>query len=236
LVQRFQREAQAASALNHPNVITIYDLGTAPDGKPYIVMDYLDGQSLDERIESVGMLPLESVLNMFIQVCGALNAAHDAGIIHRDIKPSNIMLTTGKSETDVVKVVDFGLAKMLEPGEDNHKLTKTGEVFGTLLYMSPEQCLGHPLDPRTDIYSVGCTMYEALIGVPIFRANSPFELMSKHINTMPEPFGAVAPHIDCPLAVEAIVMKTLAKNRDERHQTIGELQKELEAALAKLKS
>lgn len=225
LVERFRREAQAASSLNHPNVITIYDLGISPDGKPFMVMDYLEGESLDERISAVGKLPVEQAVRIFVQVCAGLEVAHEAGIVHRDIKPSNIMLINTKAQTDLVKVVDFGLAKMLEPGEDNHKLTKSGEVFGTLMYMSPEQCLGHPLDTRTDIYSVGCTMYEAVAGVPPFRGTTPYELMSQHINMAAQPLATNLPEL------EKIVAKTLAKAREERYQTMTELREDLAALI-----
>jgi TPR repeat protein len=231
LVERFKREAQAASSLNHPNVITIYDLGVSPDGKPFMVMDYLEGQSLEERIQALGPIPVEQLVPIFVQVCAALEVAHEVGIIHRDIKPSNIMLINTKAQADHVKVVDFGLAKLMTD-ESSQKLTKSGEVFGTLMYMSPEQCLGHPLDVRTDIYSVGCTMYEAATAQPPFRAPTPFELMNKHVNHAPQPMSATAPEIKVPQQLEAIVAKTLAKNREERFQTITELREAL-AALEK---
>lgn len=232
-VKRFQREAQTASKLAHPNVVTIYDLGVSPDGKPFIVMDYLEGDSLEYRLEQTGRLPLDKFLTVFIQVCAALDAAHEAGIVHRDVKPSNIMLIDFKGQKDFVKVVDFGLAKMYEQDESSHKLTKTGEVFGTLMYMSPEQCIGHPLDPRTDIYSTGCAMYESITGVPVHRGGTAYELMTKHLNTPPLPFKEASQTLVCPPEVEAVVMKALKKNREERHQTMTELQNELTALKAK---
>ena len=226
LAERFQREAQAASSLNHPNIITIYDLGISPDGKPFMVMDYLEGESLEQRISSCRSLPLKQFVPIMTQICAALEVAHEAGIIHRDIKPANIMLIDTKAQADFVKVLDFGLAKMMDSSEEAAKLTKSGEVFGTLMYMSPEQCLGHPLDKRTDIYSVGCTMYEAITGIPVHRGTSPYDLMSKQINSPPAPFATAAPHLALP-ELERMIMKALAKNREERYQAMSELHADL---------
>jgi TPR repeat protein/tRNA A-37 threonylcarbamoyl transferase component Bud32 len=229
-VERFRREAQAASSLNHPNIIAIHDLSMSPDGKPFMVMDFLEGVSLEQRIEA-GPMPLLNFLSIFMQVASALSTAHEAGIVHRDIKPSNIMLVNSKGSSEMVKVVDFGLAKLLEPGEDQHKLTKSGEVFGTLMYMSPEQCLGHPLDPRTDIYSVGCAMYETIAGYPAFRGATPFEVMSKHVNTAPDPLPA---SLNIPDKLKAIIHKSLEKDREKRQQTMSELHEELADVLANM--
>lgn len=230
LVERFKREAQAASSLNHPNIITVYDLGISPDNKPFMVLDYLEGQSLEQRIDA-GPMPLINFLSVFMQVTSALDAAHEAGIVHRDIKPSNIMIVNTKNQNDVVKVVDFGLAKLMSPDESNHKLTKSGEVFGTLMYMSPEQCLGHPLDARTDVYSVGCTMYEAVTGKPVFTGNTPYELMSKHIQSDPDEFPAV---VEVPKMLQDIIRKSLAKDREKRHQSMRELQQDLASVLGSM--
>ncbi len=223
LIERFRREAQAASSLSHPNIISIFDLGISPDKTPFMVMDYLEGKSLEQRIESGQPVSFEEFLQIMTQVCLALEVAHEANIIHRDIKPSNIMLVKTKTQTDFVKVVDFGLAKIMDDGTDSHKLTKSGEVFGTLMYMSPEQCLGHPLDHRTDIYSMGCLMYETITGSPVHRGASAFELMSKHVHLPPTSIAEVAPHVQCPPELEPIILKALAKNREERYQTITEL-------------
>lgn len=226
LVERFRREAQAASSLQHPNIITVYDMGISPDGKPFMVLDYLEGHSLEQRIQSAGFMPAYQVISIFAQVTAALAVAHEAGIVHRDIKPSNVMLTESKAQKDFVKVVDFGLAKQFDNAEDS-KLTKTGEVFGTLMYMSPEQCLGHPLDPRTDIYSVGCTMFETLTGTPVFRASTPYDFMNKHINIAPPRFDQVAPHLNFPPGLEEIVLKMLAKSREDRQQSMSEINEQL---------
>jgi serine/threonine-protein kinase len=228
--ERFRREAQAAASLNHPNIISVHDIGMSPDGKAFMVLEFIDGHSLEKRIETSGPLTNLKALSIFMQVASALQAAHDAGIIHRDIKPSNIMLLNHRGQDDFVKVVDFGLAKMMDEANEM-KLTKSGEVFGTLLYMSPEQCLGHPLDQRTDIYSLGCTMYEAITGSPAFRGNTPYEVMSKHINegaqSMPADLGV-------PPLLEALVLKALSKDRAHRQQNMHELQEELQAALASM--
>lgn len=229
VVARFQREGQAASSLNHPNIITISDLGISPDHKPFMVMDYLEGRSLDQYIEEQLRLPIQDILHVFMQICAALDTAHEANIIHRDIKPSNIMLINTKTQKNFVKVVDFGLAKVMNNSEESQKLTKTGEVFGTLLYMSPEQCLGHDLDARTDIYSVGCAMYEAATGKPVHRGDTAYEVMSKHIKSEPDPIASLAPELREYPELERIIFKSLAKQREDRYQSMAAMYEDLEA-------
>jgi eukaryotic-like serine/threonine-protein kinase len=159
-VQRFQQEARAMSVLTHPHLIQIADFGTMEDGTPYLVMEYLEGISLQDYVRKNGPMPVELALPVFSQIADALEHAHSKGVIHRDLKPSNVMLTGEKH--DFAKVLDLGIAK----GEDDLHLTATGEVFGSPLYMSPEQCMGQPVDARSDVYSLGCLMYETLAARP----------------------------------------------------------------------
>lgn len=155
-LKRFQQEAQAASCLMHTNLVTALDFGFINDEQPYFVMDFVEGKTLANVLNKVGFLNLDEALDVFIQACEGISHAHENGVIHRDLKPSNIMLVTNKAGQQVVKIVDFGVAKMiLEDGSEMERLTRSGETFGTSLYMSPEQCAGRPLDYRSDIYSFG---------------------------------------------------------------------------------
>jgi eukaryotic-like serine/threonine-protein kinase len=164
-LERFRLEAQAASSLNHQNVITVYDFGISPTGEPFFVMDCIEGESLENLIDRKGRVPFMRAIAIFKQVCDGLEAAHKKGIIHRDLKPANVILMKREDGTEMVKLVDFGIAKLLpQGGKQQQQLTKTGEVFGSPIYMSPEQCLGRELDTRADIYALGCLMYEAVAG------------------------------------------------------------------------
>lgn len=234
-VKRFHHEAKAASRLNHPNVITLYDYGVAPSGEPYIVMEFLQGISLADAIDRGRQLPLERAAGIFSQVCDALFHAHGQGMIHRDMKPGNIMLLdqTGQNQTqsDYVKVVDFGIAKLIlgKPTE-SQKLTQTGEIFGSPVYMSPEQCAGQELDARSDIYSLGIVMYEALTGrVPFLGANI-VETITMHLSTPPQPFVQARPDLAIPENVEAVVMRCLRKDQSLRYASMEELKYDLQNA------
>ncbi len=226
-LKRFQLEAQAASALSIPNIVTIYDFGTSPAGEPYMVMDFLDGSSLTEILDKEGRFSVPRAVNIFIQISSALAHAHGKGIIHRDIKPSNIVLVNAESQVDFVKIVDFGIAKLLDSSDPNSgNLTRTGEVFGSPLYMSPEQWRGLKLDARTDIYSLGSVMYRVLSGKNIFEECDFLQLMNKHASEMPVSFGALG--VAIPEELESIVFRALAKDRDVRYQSMTDLMIELE--------
>jgi eukaryotic-like serine/threonine-protein kinase len=228
-LRRFQLEAQASSCLSLPNILTVYDFGVSPDGQPYMVMDYLDGYSLADLLENEGHLSVERTLNIFVQACAALSHAHEKGVLHRDIKPSNIMLVKFEEERDFVKIVDFGIAKLMSQN-DSTQLTKTGEVFGSPLYMSPEQCRGKALDVRSDIYSMGCVLYKTLSGAPIFVGEELIELIFKQMSETPLPFKTVCPQFKIPAELEEIVLKAVAKDPEHRFQTMDEFR----AALRKL--
>jgi len=222
-LQRFHQEAEAASVLIHPNLAVIHDFGTSEEGRPYIVMELVEGTTIADMIKSEQRLNSARCIDVFSQVCSGLSAVHKTGLIHRDLKPSNIMVT----ESGVVKVLDFGVAKWtLREGEN---LTQTDEAVGTLYYMSPEQCLGKELDARADIYSLGCTMYEAVTGVSPFACDNLLECMRMQIKQTPPRLKSAFPHTDVPPALEAVIFKTLAKNPSQRYQSMTALGEALKA-------
>lgn len=178
--QRFKLEAQAVSGLSDPGIVSFHDFGIA-DSSPYVVMDLLEGHGLDETIKNRGRLEIKEALPIFVQVAEALGHAHSKGIFHRDIKPSNIMLVADNAGNTRAKVLDFGIAK-ITGGSDAVKLTSTGEVFGSPAYMSPEQARGEQIDGRSDIYSFGCVMFEALMGDVPFKANNALSTIMMHMN------------------------------------------------------
>lgn len=222
-LKRFQLEAQAASCLSLPNILTVYDFGLTNEGQPYMVMDYLEGTSLADVLEEEHHVVPDRAVNIFIQACAGLAHAHQKGVLHRDIKPSNIMLVNFGDQADFVKIVDFGIAKLLNQGVG--ELTKTGEVYGSPSYMSPEQCRGKETDARSDIYSMGCVMYRTLSGRPLFSGDDIIELLFKQVSEPPAPFDA---DLNIPSELEAVIFKALAKDAGDRYQTMGEFKEALE--------
>lgn len=229
-IRRFQKEAQAAMKLNHTNLVRAHDFGILPSHHPFYIMDLIEGENLSEYAKRIGTVPLDEILRIFIPVCFALAYAHSEGIVHRDIKPGNIMLekSGGPNEPYIPKVVDFGIAKLTDSeGGDSVNLTRTGEIFGTPLYMSPEQCLGTKIDHRTDIYSLGCVLFEVLTGAPPFHGESALNLMLKHQSEQPSSLKEGSMGRDFPEALESIVAKTLEKDPDRRYQNLLELAEDL---------
>ena len=233
-VQRFQQESQAASTLDHQNVVTVYDFGQTPNGQAYFVMDCLEGESLSDLIERNGRVEVGRALNIFEQICDGLNHAHKKGIIHRDLKPNNIVLMRGDDGQENVKIVDFGIAKIISTdGSPQQRLTQTGEIFGSPFYMSPEQCQGFPLDARSDLYSLGCLMYETLTGYPPQMGESFVATALKHINDPPIPFLEMAPSAQIPRQVESVVFRCLEKNPKERYSSAEQVRQAImDAGLA----
>jgi len=233
-VKRFHQEGKASSKLNHPHVITVYDFGVTPSsGQPFIVMDFLLGVSLADLIKSEGQIGVERSIKILCQSTDALDHAHRMGVIHRDLKPSNIMLIDYEDEKDYVKVVDFGVAKLITAGGEQQKLTQMGEVCGSPVYMSPEQVQGLELDNRSDIYSMGVVIYETLTGRLPILGKTMVETMSKHITEMPPRFNEIRPDLYIPERLEAVVFKALSKDPADRHQTMAELTRDLDTAIPK---
>jgi serine/threonine-protein kinase len=217
LLERFRGEARAQAQLNHPNLATLYAF-LVQDDVAYMVMEFVDGETFHAMLARRGPIPAEEAVPLFRQALAGIGQAHRLGIVHRDIKPSNIML----NREGIVKVMDFGLAKVT----GNHGVTRTGVRLGTAYYMSPEQILVKGVDFRSDIYSLGATLYEILAGQVPFHSDSEFEILNDHVNTPPPPPTRLHPHI--PSGIENAVLKALAKNPDQRFQTVEQFSAALE--------
>jgi eukaryotic-like serine/threonine-protein kinase len=223
-VERFRREARAAARLSHPNIVAVFDSGCDAD-LPYLVMEYVPGQSLAQLLARQGRLAPRRAVELAIQVCGALAAAHAQGLVHRDIKPANVLV----GPDGQVQVTDFGIVKAAAAAT----LTGTGTVLGTAAYLSPEQAQGGPVDARSDLYGLGCVLYELLCGSPPFGSGadrSPVAIATRHVSELPEPPSARNPLV-AP-ALEAVVLTALAKDPAQRYQSAVELQHALERVLA----
>jgi serine/threonine protein kinase len=262
VVERFRREARAASKIYHPNVVNVTDSGTTGDGSFFFVMEYIEGVELGYVIHREGPLLAARVLHIAEQVCDALQAAHDVGVIHRDLKPENILLvggsgprssssvpratmvkqvatkTTPLPNFETVKVLDFGIARSLDMEESStragRRLTRPGVAMGTPEYMAPEQAAGKPADPRSDIYSVGSIMYEMLTGAPPYDGDNVMEVLHKKANEAPQAVRSVRP--DVPAAVEVLVERAMARSPEARPQTMRDLSDEIRAIAAAIAS
>lgn len=219
---RFEREARAAAGLNHPNMVSVFDFGRE-DGSPYIVMQYVKGLTLRDLMRNQGLPPPDRAADVMAAVAGALQFAHDHGIVHRDVKPGNIMVDTD----GIVKVTDFGIAARNEPGrgEDAQQLTQAGSVVGTAAYFSPEQAQGKAADARSDVYAMGCVLYELLVGRTPFDGETPWAIAYKHVNEPVPPASSI--RTDVPPGLERIAMKALAKDPAERYQSAAEMRNDL---------
>ncbi len=225
--QRFVQEAKAASALNHPNIVTVHDISQI-DGATFIAMEYVEGKTLDQFIPHKG-LKLHDTLSYAIQIAGALAKAHAAGIVHRDLKPSNVMVTGD----GLVKVLDFGLAKLTEPLSGEQAPTQTlparteeGRIVGTLAYMSPEQAEAKPIDARSDIFTFGSLLYEMVTGQRAFQGSSPADMLAAVLRSEPERPSHTAP--DLPRDLEKIILRCLQKDPAKRFQHLSDAKVELE--------
>jgi serine/threonine protein kinase len=223
VVQRFHREARAASRLRHRNVINVTDFGQAADGTLFMVMEYVAGRSLAEVISSDSPLPERRVVRLGQQILAALTEAHADGILHRDLKPENVMVESRREERDLVKVLDFGIAKILEPGEGQRTLTQDGLVCGTPGYMSPEQWEDTELDARSDLYAVGVILYEMLTGELPVQGRTPLDLVRKHLVEKPLPPSVRCPDRTFSPELEALVMRTLSVDRSVRPASAEEM-------------
>jgi serine/threonine protein kinase len=232
LIERFHREAAASSKLSHPNTITVHDFGQTSDGTLYIAMEFIEGKSLADVIEETGAVHWTRAVRIGLQVAESLADAHEQGIVHRDLKPDNIMLISRAGQADFAKILDFGIAKMAEAAEgdagDKRKaLTKTGMIFGTPQYMSPEQVRGAGVDHRTDIYALGIILYQLIAGELPFRADNPMGMLTKHLMEPPRPLGQTRPGVECPSMLESLIMMCLEKDQDRRYQSMNMIVREL---------
>ena len=223
-VRRFQLEAQAASRLKHPNVIIVHDFGITPEGQPYMVMDFLSGRSMVDFLDETPQIEAARAKRIFSQVASGLAHAHKSGVVHRDVKPNNIIIDRDHSGEESVKLVDFGIAKMINDAESpQHRLTRAGECFGTAMYMSPEQCRGKDVDQRSDIYSLGCVMFEALTGLPPFEGDNDLDTLQMHLMQEPPTLKERRPDLQIPGEFEFIIQKCLSKEAEDRYQSMDEL-------------
>lgn len=226
-IERFRREAQAYGRIRHPNAISIFDFGVS-EGVAFLVMEFLDGSTLRQILSNECILDIKRAVKIFLQMCGAVQRAHRKGVIHRDLKPENVILEEFEGLGETVKVIDFGLAKLKVVGTSMQSLTEKGRVAGTPYYMSPEQWLDKDLDPRTDVYSLGVMLYEALTGKMPFDADTVMELAKKHVQQDPRPLTDIRAEI--PKKVSDVVLKALAKKTENRQQSALSLGQELRAA------
>jgi serine/threonine-protein kinase len=218
LVRRFVNEARAASRIGNPHIVDVVDFGQMPDGAPYFVMEYLEGESLATRMAPRRGLAFADVMRVSAEIADGLHAAHEAGIIHRDLKPDNVMLQRDGDHRDFVKILDFGIAKV---GVESKRHTVAGSVFGTPHYMSPEQAEGRSVDRRTDVYSLGIMMYEMTTGRVPFDGETFMGIMSQQINKPPPPLREL--RNDVPRPLEVIIQRCLAKDPAERFATMSEV-------------
>lgn len=230
VAERFIAEARAVNKIKHPNIIQIFDFGTLADGRLYYTMEYLEGEELSGLIDQQAPLSLQVTDDVVKPIAAALDMAHSVGIVHRDLKPENIFLSTGTGAGTVVRILDFGIAKVLEPDLGSQLKTATGMIMGTPMYMSPEQAAGqiNVISPRSDIYSLAVIMYQMLSGHYPINARTAAQVLAKHISEPPAPLADVAPGL--PRAVPQVIEKSLAKAPEERHQRAGDLYHEFHEA------
>jgi len=231
-ISRFNREAANASRIAHPNVAAVYDFGETPDGIIYLAMEFVDGPPLTKVIEEQGALPPKRAAEIVRQVAEALAVAHDMSIVHRDLKPDNIMVAKTRDGGDLVKVVDFGIAKAA--GNDAQKVTKTGLVVGTPEYMSPEQLAGDKLDGRSDLYSLGLVAYNMLTGKLPFPSDSAQESMIMRLTDAPKPLAEMKPEVAWPADVQQVMDKALARDVTQRYRNATELGNALYRAIDRM--
>jgi eukaryotic-like serine/threonine-protein kinase len=249
MVVRFHREAVSACRIKHPNVVDVFDLGQLEDGRFYIAMDLLEGRDLADVLAKAGALPPGRAVTIALQICRALNAAHQSGIVHRDLKPENVFLHRTSDGDEIVKIVDFGIAHLLaqepdraksappvEPSPDgSRKLTSAGMIFGTPEYMAPEQASGGKIDHRADIYATGIILYKMLTGEAPFSGKSFLEVLEKQVKQEPPRMSKVKPDLDIPKELEQVVMRTLAKKPEDRYATMARFARALAYAARRVR-
>lgn len=228
--KRFEQEFKATMALGHDNIVKVTDHGFTDAGLPFMVMEYIKGHSLEQLLRAQNRLKLSQFYTVFFQTLSALTHAHERGVVHRDVKPSNIMLLKKEQNVNLVKLLDFGIAKVVmeSQSKEAQNITNTGDIFGSPFYMSPEQCKGEDLDDRSDIYSLGCVMYQALTGKRPFEGENAYKTIYLHVNVKPPDFKTTRPDLNLPKKLEAIVLKCLEKKPSLRYQEAKQLRHEIE--------
>jgi serine/threonine protein kinase len=228
---RFRQEVDAASRIGHPHIIEVLGFGHTRAGQPYYAMEFLDGPDLLALLKSNGAMPWRRAFAVAEQICSALHAAHQAGIIHRDVKPENFVLIENEAThgRDFVKVLDFGVAKLTDP-ELAAVQTRTGVNVGTPEYMAPEQCEGKDLDARVDVYGVGVLLYQLVVGKPPFEGSDEYEVLGKHMHERPVPPSEANPAAGVPSMVDAVILQALEKDREHRFADMQRFAKSLAAA------
>ncbi len=232
LVERFFNEARTAARLNHPALVEVFDMGTLPDGSAYLVMDFLEGETLAARLHRLGPLPVDQAVDLARQITAGMAAAHGQGIIHRDLKPDNVFLVQDPENhaRERVKILDFGIAKLVVPDTEKRGATSTGMVLGTPLFMAPEQCRGAGVvDHRADIYSVGCILFMMLTGRPPFPYEGVGEILGAHLHEPPPSPRASNPAVSADL--ETVALRALAKKAADRYQTMADFGADLARAM-----
>lgn len=223
---RFQQECLLLAQLNHPNIVSVYDAGHLENGVPFMVMEYIRGESLGDVLFREGTIAFKTVLQIMIQVCHGLEAAHTAGIVHRDLKPDNILIQDALDKVDAVKIVDFGIARFMNSSQ---RLTRSEAIIGTTAYLSPEHLFDLPVDGRSDIYALGVIIFELLIGEPPFVADTAEAVMLKHITDAPQLISQR--RLDLDPGIDSIVNKTLQKAPERRYSAVNLLRQDLEVLL-----
>ncbi len=231
IIRRFELEAQVASQLNHPHIIDIIDFGHTHDGMAYLAMELLEGEDLLATVRREGPLPWQRLAPMALQICDALHAAHGAGVIHRDLKPANCYRIHHAGNPDHIKLLDFGVAKLLYGDEENGPITSVGQVVGTPLYIPPEAVDGERPNPKFDVYALGVTLYQLLSGKRPYADKVSLELLRARALSDPMPLRDVAPHLRIPAAAETVVMRALARNPVDRFATAAEVAESVSQSL-----
>src|SRR3954471_7781301 len=227
--KRFFLEASVTAKLTHPNTITLYDYGRTEDGVFFIAMEFLAGRTLSQAMQADGPLAQERVIHVAQQICRSLREAHALGIIHRDLKPANVMLLRQQDDHDFVKVLDFGLVKFFATDNPETDITNAGTFMGSPHYIAPEQARNQGPDQRCDIYSLGVLLYHMLTGRVPFTAPNPVDIILKHLHDAPVPLHELRPDLNISRGLEDIVLRCMAKSREERFQSMDELLAQLKA-------
>src|SRR5437899_5072636 len=230
-VARFNREAANASRISHPSVCAIYDFGETPEGMIYLAMEFIEGEPLTEVLEREGALPVPRAAAIVAQTAEALQAPHDLGIVHRDLKPDNIMVARTRDGADLIKVVDFGIAKAVGGDEAGQKVTKTGLVVGTPEFMSPEQLSGDKVDGRSDLYSLGLVLFRMLTGKLPFEATSVQETMIKRLTDEPITLAAARPDLAFPPGLQEVLDAALTRSPADRYQSVAKFAADVAAVV-----